>query len=1212
MATGSIERDGGLSWAGFDFSAVADSKLGKGVRFVFGSARVLGVVVLGAAAILLLIQSMLYVRTGWGIADFVAWADDGASGPVLALLELWRRCQFIWLARTYLVLDSVFFVPIYAAFFLKAGWVIANALDDDTGKASAAGRRWFALFWVPVLMLVGADLLENLLGLVRTGGWGASIGGIAIAFGLVGVLELAGLRVWKIGARPLFFWAGVVALAALMAAMYFGTDACAPTGSASWLGRLGCAANWSKSLLIGVVLLVLAAGGICWLFGVVLSIRPDHPGNAQRSMLRANLRAAIFDCFVRSRYVLAAIALLAALTVVMDQSRDIIASTASFVPRFFTMVHVSWDGKPVPDGAIEWSGAIGLLLGSVAVFAASVLALALLVFACWLWTRSVCHLRSVGGATPSSGLGEVLPGKRYEDDFARDWARCLALLPVVLVVVLCANVLQDLAKAQVGAHMHDAATAGWWTCLLPSLGVVAFAVLAVFAAGGFIWRRGERGSHGGYYDCIDWKEWSTRFGLLEAKPLPGPPGAPGASKQRRAPESVKYNFLGKLTPYLLPLAALGMVLLCRLIDVLPGRSGDYFPSMAFPIILLSLTFWLCVFGWLSLLEVYGAVPWVVLIFVWVGVLGLAGLTDNHIVWPGPLPGDTSQWGGIRMLVCTALLGGVMAVAYRWAMARARNPGSATVWKTYWPLLLTLPVLAAVVIAGNFLATARRPGDVPQAQTQAQVQVAPAVPLDAALAKWLRILCNAPGDNGACQPKIPVNPATGGYDVYFVSSEGGGIRAAMWTALALQSLETEDPTFAQRSFAISGVSGGAVGAAVYRACAKSPDGMSPGRCINQFARTDLLSPLLSSWMFEDLLGRLVPSGLCKTPGCGFMSRGAWFEQTMEVGAPRLRKGIRELHHDDTSGGNEGTHVPYLLLNATWVETGERAIASELVVSQADFPGSKDQLGLVGADMPLGAAAHNAARFPYVNAIGGLKTPAYLCDHRGAEAPVVPDKNSPAAATKICGHLADGGYFDNGGAQSTSDLVRALATCLAGPRNNGAATAPGPCAAIPAGQRTWLKENLVPRVLMIRNESDPGAAAANNCGEIEQPTGAQVMPPEDSACTTPIGARYQPARPLCARGRTPYLDLIGPLLAVINTSGIGASGRLAEAREGDAIVQARLAMGGKAAQANIEPVTAVNLLPKGVHFPLGWHLSHAAVENMEGQAKLCRIVPGAGKP
>lgn len=1163
-------------------------RLDGGMRAVFGSARLLGVAVVGAALVLRLMQSMLYVRTGWGAEDFLGWADDGPAGPALALLALWRDCGLVWLARAYLAFDSVVFVPLYAAFFLATGRVLATALQTDAGQPGATGRRWLAVFWAPVLTLVGVDLLENLLGLERTQGAGPWIGLAALALGLLGLQHRAGFGRWRIGAQRPALACAAAALVALVAWFHFGTDACAAADGASWRGRLGCATHAAKLPLVVATLLVPLAGGACWFFGVLPSLLPDVPGNRDRALLRAALRSAVFDCLVRSRYVLAALALLAALTVVMDQSRDIIASTASFVPRFFDRV-----GDDLP-------GALLLLLGSLTVFSLSVLALALLVFACWLWTRSVCHLRSAGARAAAAGLGWRDPGDRHEDVFARDWARVLALVPILLVVQLCARVLRDLAEAQIGTAGH-VVEAAWPGCLLPSLGVVAFAVLAVVVGGRFLWQRGAAASGGGYYDCIDWGQWSRRVGLLDAK----------------AHEAGgKYSFLGRVTPYLLPLAALLLVFVCRFVDVLPGRTGEHFPTMAFPVILLSVTFWLCFFGWLSLLEVYNAVPWVLALFAWVGVLGLAGLTDNHLVWPGPLPGEYSDRGGMRMLACSALLGGVVAAAYRWAMARVRAAADGSgAARTYWRLILLVPALAAVIVAGNFVATARRPGTPPQHDD------APPVALDAALARWLTALCNSPGGTGACTPTIAPNPRTGDFDVYFVSSEGGGIRAAAWTALALHRLEREDPAFAQRSFAISAVSGGAVGAAVYRACgATDADAAARERCILRFARTDLLSPLLSSWMFEDLIGKLVPSSACKTPGCGFMSRGAWFEQAMEAGAPRLRRGLRELRRDDTKGGDGRRHVPYLLLNATWVETGERAIATELVVSSADFPGSKDQLGLVGADMPLGAAAHNAARFPYVNAIGGLKAPPALCNRRGGAASGAAASGSPAAEPTICGHLADGGYFDNGGAQSTADLVRALGACLvrgtAGPAAAAASAASAAprsaCDDIPAPQRQWLREHLVPRVLMIRNESDPGAAGAQDCAQTLRPTGAQIAPRTDNVCTTPIGTRYRPDRPVCTRGGVPYLDLIGPLLAVINTSGIGAGGRLAEAREAQAVAQLRLAMGGRAAGAATEPVTAIDLLPRGVHFPLGWHLSAAAVDDMSGQAALCGIATPAARP
>jgi hypothetical protein len=47
-----------------------------------------------------------------------------------------------------------------------------------------------------------------------------------------------------------------------------------------------------------------------------------------------------------------------------------------------------------------------------------------------------------------------------------------------------------------------------------------------------------------------------------------------------------------------------------------------------------------------------------------------------------------------------------------------------------------------------------------------------------------------------------------------------------------------------------------------------------------------------------------------------------------------------------------HVPYLLLNGTWVETGERSIASELAIDWRQFPGARDQVAQLGLhDVPL---------------------------------------------------------------------------------------------------------------------------------------------------------------------------------------------------------------------------------------------------------------------
>lgn len=168
----------------------------------------------------------------------------------------------------------------------------------------------------------------------------------------------------------------VVVLVLLLAVVFF-SDACVAVESASWRGRLGCGAHRGKSWLIALVLVLLVACGICWLFGVLLTGSGNLPGNRQQAMLRANLRSAIFDCMVRSRYVLLALALLAGLTVIMDQSRDVIASAASSVPRIFD--RFTGGGQITPPGAgADRYASVLLFLGSMLIFLLSALALALL------------------------------------------------------------------------------------------------------------------------------------------------------------------------------------------------------------------------------------------------------------------------------------------------------------------------------------------------------------------------------------------------------------------------------------------------------------------------------------------------------------------------------------------------------------------------------------------------------------------------------------------------------------------------------------------------------------------------------------------------------------------------------------------------------------------------------------------------------------------
>lgn len=431
--------------------------------------------------------------------------------------------------------------------------------------------------------------------------------------------------------------------------------------------------------------------------------------------------------------------------------------------------------------------------------------------------------------------------------------------------------------------------------------------------------------------------------------------------------------------------------------------------------------------------------------------------------------------------------------------------------------------------------------------------------------------------------LPKDAKDGPLHVYFVSAEGGGIRAAYWTAIVLDRLRY-DPTFASRTFSYSGVSGGSVGMAVDRACqiAAADEPTMLGECIAKLGNADLLSSLVSGWLFEDVVAQIFPTSQCTQPGCGFLSRGVLFERSLLNAVPNMDLGIFSSR-EKLFRNSDKTHEPYLFLNSTWVESGDRAIASEVNVqpkidnaipdSAIAFPRVHDQINILRNDISLAMAAHNSARFPFVNAIGAVKS---------EECPLKSDKGN------LCGHLADGGYFDNSGGHTTQDILRALARCLAPERPLQE------CAGLEREKTTWLAKNLVPQVIMIRNGVDENMQRTTNCRKRYPPTAEDVRQKEyDPSSNKPSVAG-------CKGELKLYVDQFGPLVTVINTTGIGANGKLAEANLSREVESACSSFGGTECAKEINLVVNIEQVEDRKHlYPLGWHLSADAVKGMRDQ-------------
>ena len=367
-------------------------------------------------------------------------------------------------------------------------------------------------------------------------------------------------------------------------------------------------------------------------------------------------------------------------------------------------------------------------------------------------------------------------------------------------------------------------------------------------------------------------------------------------------------------------------------------------------------------------------------------------------------------------------------------------------------------------------------------------------------------------------------------VFVIAADGGGIRAAYWTAAVLATLEDAtamNPVpFSRHVFAISGVSGGSFGAVAFDAvlanrAGGAPVGASRLEEIDQMLGEDFLSPTLGTGLFPDLLQRFIPWPV-------FDDRAMAMEQSWERAWVSFHPGARcrfcEPFHNLWA---ESPHrVPMLFLNSTVVETGQRAIDSPLATTTATpDPAFSDALSvgrLIGTELPVSTAAHLSARFTYVSPAGLIDT------HR-------------SGAPRWL-RLVDGGYFDNSGAVTAQEIVRAILH--------------PPVAKPPDAEAVAKPRSMRVIVLHLPNEEEIPSAGLNEAQRV-------------------------------SRGRVWLSEMLSPVRALMHTR--GARGTQAVAYlQGEAKVQ------------------LLTIRPCRVHLnaPLGWILSQQVRRELTTQLQSCQ--------
>jgi len=375
-------------------------------------------------------------------------------------------------------------------------------------------------------------------------------------------------------------------------------------------------------------------------------------------------------------------------------------------------------------------------------------------------------------------------------------------------------------------------------------------------------------------------------------------------------------------------------------------------------------------------------------------------------------------------------------------------------------------------------------------------------------------------------------------LFIICAEGGGVRAAYWAARLLAYLE--DTTrhypeqyvpFSSRVLAISGVSGGSLGAATFTALLDgyAADTANRGdwffnRTANFLGRDQLSAPLASA-AFIDTTQRFIPYPIFdqrdRAAGLERAWENAWGESLKYADGNisrfcRFDDDFRKLwRHRDTAAaargeGSSTQWIPSLFFNSTAVELGGRIIASDCQIPAGDYPGAQDAFSLLRLRdsevakserdlFRLSSAVNLSTRFPGISPSGEL----------------------PAGNSQFPQRVVDGGYYDNSGARTAWDNLVVVYYDLLNSVHSPAEAS-----------------DVIPWVIVIRAGPRTKRQAPSVTSEV--PSGWNFLPPQ--------------ARPV---PRHFMVDVLAPARAFLNAWGARSADSIEALRDGTFLISRRLA-------------------------------------------------------
>jgi len=255
-------------------------------------------------------------------------------------------------------------------------------------------------------------------------------------------------------------------------------------------------------------------------------------------------------------------------------------------------------------------------------------------------------------------------------------------------------------------------------------------------------------------------------------------------------------------------------------------------------------------------------------------------------------------------------------------------------------------------------------------------------------------------------------------IFIVTAEGGGSRNCYWTYAVLNQMQMRNPRFYDKTFAVTGVSGGSIGLGFYynyryylqRQLSAKADTSGFSNKIDSICASDYLSRVTYGFLFPDLLQRFIPMRFDS------WDRSKFLANSFDDGFSRRLRSDSNMHFlsrnflgmwSDTS---TAYHYPCMLFNSIFNEDGIKAVYSPFRLSDTYYAGSMDILSEMNRNVPMKEAMVSSARFPVLMAPGLIWRDSLYKD----------DENDSVRM----GHLSDGGGFENTGIQTAQQTALLL--------------------------------------------------------------------------------------------------------------------------------------------------------------------------------------------